>query len=320
MNIQDKNYRLSILLVCYNHEKYISRALNSLFGQNFEGPIELVIADDGSSDNTFAIIKEHEAKDSRFHVKYLDNTSNRGITKNYQRGFAACSGEYIAVLEGDDYWVSPFKLQRQLDFLDYHWECDLCSVNYFVYEEERSQLTTRVPIGFGFRFISARDLIADNLVGNFSTCMYRKDALDALPAELFEICSYDWIVNICVARYSLIGFLEEPLSVYRLHSSGTWSQTSHINKLKEQLELIPAYDQLTNHVFQADFEMLAKHLRNVMNASHIQRAAEEVVQPVVQVLPSFIEYTPPVLITIIRAIMPPKLKRFFMKKLQREVV
>ena len=64
---QDLKYRLSILLVTYNHERYIRQALSSLFGQIIKGPIELIIADDGSSDGTVNIIREYERKDSRFH-------------------------------------------------------------------------------------------------------------------------------------------------------------------------------------------------------------------------------------------------------------
>lgn len=264
MSAYDKQCRLSVLLVTYNHEKHIHQALRSLFRQSFDSSIELVIADDDSSDKTLAIIKEYEEKDSRFHFKYLGNTPNLGVTGNYRRGFAACSGEYVAVLEGDDYWINPMKLRRQCDFLDTHWECDMCSVNYFVYEEDQAQFTVRAPIGSGHRFIGARELIADNLVGNFSTCLYRKSALDALPQNLFDIKSYDWIVNICVARRSLIGFLEEPMSVYRLHSAGVWTQASHIKQLQIQLDLIPAYDELTGYTFHADFDMLVRRLREVI--------------------------------------------------------
>jgi glycosyltransferase involved in cell wall biosynthesis len=291
MSVQDKYLRLSVLLVTFNHEKYIRQSLRSLFGQVFDGPIELVIADDESSDNTLGIIREYEEKDSRFHFKYLDSTRNLGITRNYQRGFGACSGEYVAVLEGDDYWVNPLKLRRQCDFLDAHWECDLCSVNYFVYEEDRAQFTVRVPIGNGYRFIGTRDLIADNLVGNFSTCLYRKSALDALPKNLFDIKSYDWIVNICVARRSLIGLLEEPMSVYRLHSAGVWAHVAPIEKLKIQLDLIPVYDELTGYTFHADFEMLTKRLRDAMARQTI------------------LNHVPSVIAKCARAILPSRLKR-----------
>lgn len=312
-------YKLSVLLVTYNHEKYLSQALDALFSQVLEGPIELVIADDGSSDSTLDILKEYESKDDRFVFNYLEFTGNLGITKNYQRSFAACSGEYVAVLEGDDYWSGPFKLSRQIEFLDNHWECSLCSVNYFVYEEDRSQFTPRIPAGTGYKLVGARDLIADNLVGNFSTCMYRKSALDDLPAALFDIRSYDWIVNICIARSSLIGFLEEPMSVYRLHSKGVWTQTSHVNQLKIQLEVIPAYDALTHHVFHYEFEVLASRLRHVIASSHVESAVEAVVQPVVRALPGFIDYLPNFVMRFLRAVIPDRFKQMLLKILYRKV-
>lgn len=317
MTVSVEQYRLSVLLVTYNHEQYIRQSLDALFGQVFDSPIELVVADDGSSDNTVKIIREYEGKDSRFHFKYLSCVSNLGITKNYQRSFAACNGLYVAVLEGDDYWVSPAKLQRQVDFLDAHWQCDLCSVNYLVYEQDRAQFTARAQIGHGHRFVSARELIADNLVGNFSTCMYRKAALDALPQGLFEIKSYDWIVNICVARKSLIGFLEEPMSVYRLHSAGVWTNTTHIEKLKVQLELVPAYDALTEHIFRADFDLLASRLRHVIAASKIGHVAGVVVQPVMRAVPSVLNYFPPFVVMITRALIPPALKNLLVRIITR---
>lgn len=309
--------KLSILVVTYNHENYIRKAMESIFNQNFDGLVELVIADDASSDGTFEIIKRYEEKDNRFSFKCLDSEKNIGITKNYQRGFSACTGEYVAVLEGDDYWVSPFKLQRQLDFLDTHWECNLCSVNYFVYEENRSNFYPRTTIGKGYRLVTAKELIADNLVGNFSTCMYRKAALDALPDALFELCSYDWIVNICVARTSLIGFLEEPMSVYRLHSNGTWTQTPFIEQLRKQLELIPAYDALTNLVFQTDFAVLSHRLNKSVNGAQVAQVADVVIRPSISFMSSLVEYTPPIVLTMLRVLTPPKLKRLVVKIVQR---
>lgn len=310
-------YKLSVLLVTYNHEKYIRQALDALFKQMLEGPIEFVIADDGSSDSTLEIIKEYENKDERFVFNYLEFNGNLGITKNYQRSFAACSGEYVAVLEGDDYWSSPLKLSRQVEFLDNHFECSLCSVNYLVYEEDRSRFTPRIAAGTSFKLIGARDLIADNLVGNFSTCMYRKCDLDSLPTALFDIRSYDWIVNICIARSSLIGFLEEPMSVYRLHSNGVWTQTSHVNQLKIQLEVIPAYDALTNHVFHYEFEVLASRLRHVIASSQVETTVEAVVQPVVRALPGFIDCLPNFVMRFLRAVIPDRFKRVLLKALYR---
>jgi len=309
------SYLISILLVTYNHENHIRQALDSLLGQLIEGPIELIVADDASSDNTLAIIRGYEGRDERFTFKYLDNTKNLGITKNYQRGFSACSGEYVAVLEGDDYWVSPLKLQRQTQILDTHWEAGLCSVNYFVYDERHSNFYPRTTIGNGHRLISSRDLIADNLVGNFSTCMYRKTALNALPSELFDIRSYDWIVNICVAETGMIAFLEEPMSVYRLHADGVWSQTSHLEQLKAQLEMIPPYDKLTHHTYHSEFELLSNRIKSDISNIVLRDLAAPLVKSTPRSFHRLADYLPPVLLTITRSLIPPKLMQFFIKRL-----
>jgi len=268
-------------------------------------------------DNTLDIIKEYDGKDNRFIFKYLDSSENLGITKNYKRGFSACNGEYVAVLEGDDYWVSPYKLQRQLEFLEAHWECDLCSVNYFVFQEPILHFYPRTDVGSGYRLITARELIADNLVGNFSTCMYRKKSLDALPAELFDITSYDWIVNICIARKSMIGFLEEPMSVYRLHSNGVWSQTSHVDQLKVQLELIPAYDALTNHVYHSEFEILTNRLKSMISMASIGHVADIAIHPTTNFISCVVDYMPPILLVLFRALVPPKLKHLILNNVDR---
>jgi len=304
-----RQYRLSILLVTYNHERYIEKALKSIFGQVIEGPIELVIADDGSLDRTLAIVKNYEDKDHRFEFKYLSNKSNLGITKNYQRGFAACNGHYVAILEGDDYWSNTMKIQRQVEFLDTHWECDLCAVNYFIYEEKLARFTPRTFISNVYRLIGARELISDNLVGNFSTCMYRKHALDALPQDIYSIKSYDWIVNICVAQHSLIGFLAEPMSVYRLHADAVWSQKSSVEKLKEQLDFIPSYDEMTNYIFQSDFKMLANRLEQNIKILQSKGMILKSIPLLKRVVKNLSDYMPPILLSFFRALVPAKLKR-----------
>ncbi|PRC93546.1 glycosyltransferase [Solimicrobium silvestre] len=322
MNEMNKPHeiKLSVLLVTYNHKKYLNQALQSLFQQNICGVVELVIADDCSQDSTLDIIKSYEGKNNQFIFKYLDNTKNLGITKNYQRAFSACSGEYVAVLEGDDYWVSPFKLQRQIEFLDTHWECDLCSVNYFVYEENRNLFYPRVAISNNHRLVTARDLIADNLVGNFSTCMYRKSALENLPEELFNICSYDWIVNICIAKKSMIGFLEQPMSVYRVHSNGVWSQTPHIEQLKLQLELIPSYDALTQHIYHAEFENLSNHLTNMIAKSNFIHVVSTAINPPAGLLAQVVDWLPPFVMGLMRGLIPPNLKKYIVNFFHRGAV
>ncbi|WP_324741006.1 glycosyltransferase [Pseudomonas veronii] len=316
MSDASARFELSVLLVTYNHELYIERALDSLFSQDFSGAIELVIADDASSDATLKCIQCYEGRDARFTFKYLPPSVNVGITRNYQRGFSACSGQYVAVLEGDDYWSTPYKLTRQARFLDEHWECGLCSVNYFVFNEDEASFVSRVERSDGYRLLSARDLIADNLVGNFSTCLYRKSALQALPAELFDLKSYDWIVNICVARSSLIGFVEEPMSVYRVHSGGAWSHVAHTGQLELQLSLIPAYDQLTNQLFHTSFVKLQRRLRRSIVLSH-GRSLGTFARATVWCVANIEQFVPPVVVMVLSALTPPVVKKICLRVIRR---
>ncbi|WP_367849437.1 glycosyltransferase [Rhodoferax sp. WC2427] len=309
--------KLSVLLVTYNHENYIERALDSLFRQKLSHRIELVIADDFSSDKTIEIIKSFEGRDDRFIFKYLDNDKNYGITRNYQRGFLASDGLYVAVLEGDDYWISPTKLEKQILFLDEHWECDLCSVNYWVFEENRNFFYPRAPIGNDHKIIAARDLINDNLVGNFSTCMYRKSALRKIPQSVFEIKSYDWIINICISGKNLIGFLNEPLSVYRIHSKGSWSKASHLEKLKAQLEIIPAYNDLTDGIYNAEFNELSARIKNSIAIETIDKNLSNIKLPASRLFRLARNFLPPFLFPLFHLITPPIFSRVLLKIIRR---
>ena len=258
----DRRFRhaptLTVVLVTYNHERYIRQALDGLVMQRVPFDIEIVVADDGSTDETREIIREYMQRVSGFNVRFLDWSQNLGVTRNYRRAFLACSTEYVAVLEGDDYWVNPDKLAIQLEYLDKHRECVACANNYFVYYEDKLQFTARAAINEDSSYADARSLIHDNLIGNFSTCMYRSAALRTIPPQVFETRSYDWIVNICLSRYGLIGFLHQAMSVYRVHGNGAWSMMTDVERVAAQLSQISEYDRLTDRAFAPEFEQFLR--------------------------------------------------------------
>ena len=249
---------LDVLLVTYNHEKFIQQALDSIAYQDFSGTKRIFVADDCSTDRTVDIIAEFAKTHEGVEYVFLPSASNIGITANYARGFAATKSGYVAVLEGDDYWSATNKLSKQVAFLEVHRECAACACNYYVYDESRLSHQLRVEGSDGFMLLTPRILIADNLIGNFSTCVYRREILQTLPPELFRITAYDWAVNICVSMRGVIGFLREPLSVYRQHDNGVWSSAETSEKLLAQLQLIPVYDSLTGGVFSEEFESLRR--------------------------------------------------------------
>ncbi len=318
--------RLSILVITFNHEAFVAKAIDSVLMQDISEPFEIVIADDCSTDKTLEVIRcaANVRPDVRF--RFLDVNSNLGITKNYQRAFETICSEYVAVIEGDDYWVDTHKLQTQLDFLERHRECGLCAVNYYVFEEDACRFTPRVPIDNGYIVFGARELIADNLVGNFSTCMYRTRALNELPIDIFEIRSYDWAINICVAKRHMIGFLRKPMSVYRIHRGGSWSLLSHPEKIRAQLQLIPEYDRVTGGVFHPEFSELVCRLtacladleRPVSPVEHLTVQHSYELRPLSPSrISKWLDIAPPFAVSIARQLLPPVFKRYIGKWLSR---
>lgn len=267
-----KNKKLSILLVTYNHEHHIREAVRSIIQQKKPesiSKIEVIVCDDNSTDRTLEYIREFEGQSDFLSFRILPPQPNLGITRNYQRGFAACDGEYVAILEGDDHWFDSEKLIEQVAVLDSEANCILCSTNYVISDEKSGSRSNRVSSVRGWRAISVPELIEDNIIGNFSTCMYRREGLTQLPERLFELKSYDWIVNICAGMRGDIIFLHKPMSVYRLHSQGVWSSMDTVGKMKAQLDALAGYDELTEHQFRNEFLRLEKHLSDQISESLI---------------------------------------------------
>ena len=253
---------LTILLVTYNHEKYILKALQSISMQELEGiPTEVVIADDCSTDATREVIEDYFKANPIGTVRFLDSKRNRGVTRNYQRSWSVLTTRYVAVLEGDDYWTDPGKLSKQVRFLEKNGACVGCSANYLVGLEGKGQFVPRiVQERSKVTYLDARSLIRDNLIGNFSTCVYRTEALKSIPPAIYDTKSYDWIMNIALARWGPIAFLHDIMSVYRVHSSGTWSGMSQRQKLQSQIDQIKEYDRLTSGIFAQEWSELVDKL------------------------------------------------------------
>lgn len=308
--------KLSIILVTYNHEKYIAKAIESIYKQNFDfSKVEIIIADDYSTDSTLEIIKSLQ---SRFPVEatfiYLDRGKNIGITKNYQSAFSACSGEYIAVLEGDDYWISPNRLQCLTDVLDNNFHVGMVSNNYYVYNQTNKTSYLRKKNTAGVDFYVAPQLVLDNIVGNFSTCIYRRSEIEQLPSRLFDIVSYDWIISICITSNSYLAFVNQPMSLYRIHEKGVWSSDSDVNKINEQINTITKYDELTEYVFSREFKQVKNRLHSQLKLlDHVIVKNKTMKNAVKTLIRLSRDYVPPIVSVTLRYVMPPKIVKVLSK-------
>lgn len=124
--------KVSVVTITYGHEKYIVETLDGVLMQTYDGPVEFIIANDDSPDNTDGVIRryfEEHNPPSNFTINYVRHEKNKGMNLNFLWALKQASGNYIALCEGDDYWNDPLKLQKQVDFMEQNHGYSACQHN-----------------------------------------------------------------------------------------------------------------------------------------------------------------------------------------------
>ncbi|MCS6926701.1 MAG: glycosyltransferase [Candidatus Binatia bacterium] len=227
--------KISVLVMTYNHKEFIAQALDSVLMQETDFPYEILISEDCSTDGTREIVQTYHR---RFPEKIRLLLSERNLASNavVVRGIEAARGQYVALLDGDDYWTSPYKLQKQADFLDTHPECALCFHNALVVHEDGSQEPWLWTPPDHPQITTLAHLWMGNYIATCST-MFRKGLFPTLPAwyeSFFPIT--DWPLHILNAEHGKIGYIDEVMGVYRYHSGGCYSRLSQPDKLTQTLQ------------------------------------------------------------------------------------
>jgi glycosyltransferase involved in cell wall biosynthesis len=217
-------------MITFNQERFIGQAIESVLMQITDFDFELVVSDDGSTDRTPEIIRSLQDRFPKMVRSHLRDR-NVGLVRNLTETLEACDGEYVALLEGDDYWIAAHKLQAQVDFLDRHPECVACFHNAQVVDDA----------GAVTEFYNRRDAkpaltLEDVLDSNYiATCsvMYRAHVLATIPPWFHTLEWGDWPLHIIAAQHGRIGYLEEPMAAYRVHPGGAWSRLSASERLEK---------------------------------------------------------------------------------------
>ena len=252
--------KLSVLIITYNHEKYISQALDSVLMQEVNFAYEIVIGEDCSSDRTRDILIEYQKKYPEkirllLHKQNLGNLGKNNLIKTHH----ACRGEYIALLEGDDYWTSSLKLQKQTDYLDRNPDFAICFTSTLAFYEDGSHTPYVFP-DLNYKEISTlKDLLCDNFMHTCSV-MFRNRLFKSYPKWYHEIITGDYALHIINASYGKIGFINEVMSAYRIHKDGIWSMRQKDNMGRNYKSAIALYSNLTNFLDNRYHKILEKRL------------------------------------------------------------
>jgi glycosyltransferase involved in cell wall biosynthesis len=232
--------KLSVVMVTYNHEKFIAQAIESILAQRVNFDYEIVIGEDLSTDNTRAIVLDF-ARRYPERIRTLSRDRNIGAMRNFVQTIAACRGQYLAFLEGDDYWTSPDKLQKQVDFLDAHYECAICchKVRY-LYELGSAEFDIFPTRASGKYTIE--DLLKSNFVMTCSMVL-RRELIGPIPKWIFHMKLGDLPICALAARHGTIELMDENMATYRVHAGGTWSSLPSMTRLREGSRVLRALDK-----------------------------------------------------------------------------
>jgi glycosyltransferase involved in cell wall biosynthesis len=289
--------KLSILLVTYNQDRFIRESLESILRQKIPFGYELIVADDFSSDSTIAIIEELlNGKDCNYRI--LTSENNIGISKNYQRGFNECRGEYIAVMEGDDYWTDPERLNKHITFLDSHPEC-VMSFNRIIsfYEESKRFQIQEWAGNEEYEYITSGQLAKGARIGNLTACVFRRSEIQKLKSDLFELEIADWMLGITLGQYGLIACLKEAMSVYRINARGQWGKMTREEQIKRIIQLIDIYNKYLEFRFNKEFTQYRAGL------------SDEIIRKPLKF--TLYDYIPPVIIYVAKWLIPNRFRIFF---------
>lgn len=222
------NYTVSVRLMPFNQEDFIREAMDSIMMQKTNFLVEVVIGDDFSTDKTLEILKEYKNTE-QIHIKILDRKINDDYWKkrqelgrlyNFTNILSNCSGKYIAMLDGDDYWTDPLKLQKQVDFLEanpdsvacHHWQ------NYSV-PDGKGGYEEKIAPKSGHGYFPAPKAtvkeVFENKVRLKIRCTMFRNVIKIFPEWYYKLAFGDVPLSMLLGKHGNFGFIDESMAVYR---------------------------------------------------------------------------------------------------------
>lgn len=226
------NILVSIICNTYNHEPYIRQCLEGFVMQKTNFPFEVLIHDDASTDNTADIIREYEVNYPDI-IKPIYQTENQyskktGIMKTFQ--YPRVKGKYIALCEGDDYWIDSLKLQKQVDFLEKNLEYVMVYGQVKQYNQDRNKFGKL----FGKPFQDTKTLFISNSIPTL-TVLLKKELINKYNQEIGNFNTWllgDYPLWLYASVHGKVGFIPSLFGVYRVLSNSASHSTDYKKKIK----------------------------------------------------------------------------------------
>jgi glycosyltransferase involved in cell wall biosynthesis len=205
---------VSVFMLTYNQEQFIAQAIDSILNQNTNFKYQLVIGEDFSADKTRKICEKYAAQFPE-KIKLLpDLGKNVGLIQNYIRTIKACDGDFIAICDGDDYWIDDNKLQKQVDYLRDNPKCYILGTNFKrLYNNGQFELVEKSHSKLSYTF---EDLIFENLVTSVTVMFRNIQNQETIPTWINKFPYGDWPTYLwTIKNNGTVEFLNDVTAVYR---------------------------------------------------------------------------------------------------------
>lgn len=257
----EKEIMVSVICCAYNQEKYIEEALAGFVMQETSFAFEVLVSDDASPDGTADIIRKYEKEYPEIirPVYFEENQYSKGKSP-YFTLWNMAQGKYIALCEGDDYWTSKDKLQKQFDALENHPECDMCAHSALMVRASDRKTISVIEPRKDDGILTMEEVILGG--GNFmatNSLFYRAELLRN-PARFVAKYCIDYAVQMHGAMRGGIYYLHEIMSAYRRGSEQSWTlymeknQDVMIKHIHMMIDMLNMVDEDTQYRFSESIE------------------------------------------------------------------
>ena len=241
--------KLSVCIITYNHGKYIAQAIDSVLMQQANFDYEILIGEDDSSDNTREICKEYAAKYPDIIRLFLNDRKNVIYINGQPTGrwnfinlLKNAKGKYIALCEGDDYWTDPYKLQKQVDFLEGNPDFSMCYHDALIMKNNKLiEKKFLEPFRFHYQPLDKSVFDTEDTLYPFASfaptasILFRNKLITEFPDWYYTCAFGDRMIFTMLSKHGKIKYLDFVGSVRRIHPGGISSNFTQISMAQERL-------------------------------------------------------------------------------------
>ena len=269
---------VSICCITYNHEKFIRQCINGFLLQKTNFAYEILINDDASTDKTADIIREYVVKYPTM-IKPIYQTENqfsKGLgAMNVRFNFPRAQGKYIAMCEGDDYWTDPYKLQKQVDFLEANSEYGLIHTDIEYVDTQSNVTFPHNNVYNEFKSHIKNGYIFDYYLNNHGfimtvSCMFRSSLIDNKSSNNWFV--FDYWLFMEIARQSKVYYFPEKTCAYRINPEGLMSSNPSFARLRS---VYVRLDQIYRYYAKNNNKTASYYLKNSKIEKEIVKCLSE---------------------------------------------